>query len=177
LGGQKKQGKFTVSKRYRLSKKELKAFKRELEVMYPTFNTGDLKDVEYAKIGEIEFYIINKIPAFFKFKRGILIPTLIFLLKNREQRWLPRVIVDRGATRALARGADLMVPGIREVDEFKEEEIVVIVDEESRVPVAVGRAILSSAEIVRLLETVRKGKAIENIHYPGDEVWEASKIL
>ncbi len=165
-----------VSKRYVLSKKEFKKFRQEISLSYPKFDISRIKsgNVEFAEVGGIEFFIIDKIPAFYRDDR--LYPVLIYLLK-RGFEWLPRVVVDRGATRAVGRGADLMVPGIRSVDDFEEGEVVVIIDEEASVPIAVGVAILSSEEIVERLEGERRGKAIKNVHRPGDMVWKRASIL
>jgi PUA-domain protein len=164
-----------VTKRYKLSKKELKALRQEIAKNYPRFPLQTLEDVEYAKVGGMEFIIIGGIPAFFTLEKQ-LVPVLLFLLR-RGYDWLPTAVVDRGASKALARGADLMVPGIRSVDEFDEGEIVAIIDEESRAPVAVGRALMSSREIEEKLSGERRGKAVKNLHYPGDQVWEAAKLL
>ena len=165
-----------VSKRYKLSKKEIKNFIKLINNIYNNFNLSKKDEIEYVKINNIEIYLINNKPIFYKLSKEKLIPILLYLLKNRYE-WLPRVIVDRGATRAVGRGADLMVPGIRALDEFNEGDVVVIVDEETRVPVAVGIALLSSEAIRERLLGERKGKAIKTIHYPGDKVWEAAKLL
>ncbi|MCE4625293.1 MAG: DUF1947 domain-containing protein [Desulfurococcales archaeon] len=167
---------FTVSKRYRLSKKEAKRLRKELETHYPHFNLDPVGSIEYAKVGRIEFFVIDGIPAFYRDPQGDLIPTLIYLIK-RGYSWLPWVKVDRGATRAVSRGADLMVPGIVEVSTFDKGSIVAVVDAESGVAVAVGRAVMSSEEIMERLAGERRGKAIKNLHHPGDDVWEASKAL
>ena len=55
--------------------------------------------------------------------------------------------------------------------------IVAIVDESTKVPVAVGEALMSSGEILERLSGERRGRALRNIHRPGDEAWEASKVL
>ena len=164
-----------VSKRYRLSKRELKRFRQELLRQYPGFPI-EPENVEYAKVGEVEIYIINGKPSFF-LRGNRLVPLLLFLIKE-DYSWLPRVYVDPGATRAVGRGADLMVPGIRRVEgSFEPGMIVAIVDESTKVPVAVGEALMSSGEILERLSGERRGRALRNIHRPGDEAWEASKVL
>ncbi len=164
------------SKRYRLSKKELKMLRKELESLYPAFPAGELRNVEYAKVGDIEFYVIDGIPAFYKGGNERLFPVLLYLLRKGYS-WLPRVIVDRGATKAIGRGADLMIPGIRDLDDFNEGSVIVVVDEESKVPVGVGIALISSEEIREKLSGERRGRAIRTIHYPGDPIWEAAKLV
>ncbi len=167
-----------VSRRHVLSKKELKKLRKIIEEQYHGFPMESIVPgkVEYAEVGGVEFYIVEGLPAFFA-QGERLVPVLQYLLK-KGYRWLPRVIVDRGATSAVGRGADLMIPGIRGLDDFDKGSIVVIVDEEAGVPVGIGEALVDSSFIRGKLESGdKKGKAIKNIHRPGDKIWKyASKL-
>lgn len=165
-----------ASKRYRLSKKETKKFLSEVSQLYPSLQLGKA-NIEYALVGDTEIYIIDGMPAFFRDPKGRLVPVLIYLIKRRSVDWLPRVVVDRGATKAVSRGADLMVPGIRSLDDFEAGSIVVVIDEDTGVAVAVGEALMSSEEIREKLSGERRGKAVKIIHRPGDRVWEAAKAI
>lgn len=85
---------------------------------------------------------------------------------------MPRIIVDMGAVPHVVGGADIMAPGIRRVQgDFKENQLVVIVDEKHGKFLAVGSSLLAS----RTLASTKKGKVILNLHYVGDPVWEAIK--
>ena len=92
------------------------------------------------------------------------IPHLKMLLK---QIVLPKITVDMGAVKFVVSGADVMRPGITRIEEFKEEDLVVIVDENHGKPLAVGKALLSSEE----MKNQKKGKSVKNLHYVGDGYW------
>ncbi|MCE4627856.1 MAG: DUF1947 domain-containing protein [Desulfurococcales archaeon] len=164
-----------ASKRYKLSKKESKRFLGEISKLYPNLQLGKAS-IEYALVSDVELYIVDGIPMFFRDSKGRLVPVLLYLIKKGAD-WLPRVVVDRGATKAVGRGADLMVPGIRSLDDFDAGSIVVVVDEDTGVAVAVGEALLSSEEIREKLSGERRGRAVKIIHRPGDRVWEAAKAV
>lgn len=81
------------------------------------------------------------------------------------------VVVDMGAVRFVAKGADIMSPGITEADAgIKEGDFVIIVDETHKKPLATGKALISGEEMVENNE----GKAIKTIHFIGDKIWNLS---
>jgi len=94
-------------------------------------------------------------------------------LSNEELlRALPSVIVDMGAIPHICNGADIMRPGIREIQgEFEKGGVILVKDVRFGKPIAIGVAEISS-EIMRVTP---KGKAAENLHYVGDRFWEAMK--
>lgn len=61
-----------------------------------------------------------------------------------------------------------MAPGIKAIEgAFREGDIVVICELESRKPFAIGRALAPSDPITK--GELRRGKVVENIHYFNDE--------
>lgn len=135
--------------------------------IYP-FPLRDLP-VEYYKYNDVELYIVEGQPAFVA-KEGRLIPHMRLMLLAFDKMPLPRAYVDRGASQAVLRGADLMVPGIRRIEgSFKPGDLVVIIDEQLGKPIAVGEALMNSSDITSQL--IKKGRAIRNLHYVGDELW------
>lgn len=79
------------------------------------------------------------------------------------------VVVDMGAIKFVAKGADIMSPGITDADpEIKEGDLVIIVDETHRKPLATGRSLISGTEMVENTE----GKAVKTIHHIGDKIWD-----
>jgi len=80
-----------------------------------------------------------------------------------------RVYIDEGAARALLRGADLMAPGILEMEKFEKEMYVVVRYKDT--DMAIGKSLYSSEEI----ETMERGKVIKVIHYKGDKMWKTIK--
>lgn len=73
-----------------------------------------------------------------------------------------------GAIRFVTNGADIMSPGIVETDEnIKQNDVVIIVEETHKKPLAIGIAEITGEEMVNN----DSGKAIQNIHYIGDDIW------
>jgi PUA domain protein len=80
----------------------------------------------------------------------------------------PALVVDMGAVPYIARGADIMRPGVRGFrGSFGEGDLLIIRDERNLRPIAVSRA-LKSIEECRAMET---GKIAENIHHVDDSIW------
>ncbi|MBD3259872.1 DUF1947 domain-containing protein [Candidatus Woesearchaeota archaeon] len=125
----------------------------------------------FGKKDEVEvkdnIYYKNKQPVFFE-QEGRLFPTLKNIL-NQDLK-LKQIIVDMPAVPFVAKGADIMRPGIVDFDpEIEKDEIIVIADENNRKPLAIGIALFSGQE----LKQMDKGKVIKMIHYVGDEIWKA----
>jgi len=79
------------------------------------------------------------------------------------------VVVDMGAVKFVIKGADIMSPGITDADpNIKEGDLVIIIEETHRKPLATGRSIISGLEMIENTE----GKAVKSIHHIGDEIWE-----
>ena len=77
--------------------------------------------------------------------------------------------VDMGAINFVIKGADIMSPGIVDADESIEPgETIVIIEESHHKPLAIGTSLITGKEMVEN----NKGKAIENLHYVGDSIWE-----
>jgi len=123
--------------------------------------------VEMAEFDDKRVYILDEEIEFVEDENG-----LYPYLGGAYLEYLPRVIVDMGAVRFVCNGADIMAPGIVEVDEFKEDSLVVVRDVTHGKALAVGRAIKSSHEI----KSKDKGKVIQNIHYVGDDLWENASL-
>jgi PUA-domain protein len=77
------------------------------------------------------------------------------------------VVVDSGAVRFVVNGADIMNPGIVSADpEIAAGELVVIVEERHKKPLAVGRALIPG------IEMKGEGKAVKSLHHVGDQIWK-----
>ncbi len=83
-----------------------------------------------------------------------------------ERKWCS---VDHGAIPFLMNGADCMAAGIHTVCESVEEgDLIWIRDQEHGKPLAVGWALMAADEMV----AATNGKAVNTIHWIGDELWE-----
>ncbi len=162
------------TKRYPASKKERK---KVVNISRQFFENIIFNRVEHVEFKDLVIYVVDNIACIVELGEKKF-PHLLCLLKKKPTIVLPKVIVDRGATVAVGRGADLMVPGIRRIEgSFGKGSIVVIIDEESGIPVAVGEALMSSEEILERISTIKRGRAIKVIHRPGDKIWRMGEAL
>jgi len=131
--------------------------------------SGLVGEVKASKVEEAEaedgrtVYLLDDEILFFR-DGDSLVPTLRGPYVDR----LPAAVVDMGAVPFVCKGADVMAPGITEVrGEFEEGRLVVIRDIRHGKALAVGRALRPSKEIM----ASRKGRAVQNLHYVGDKLW------
>ena len=118
-----------------------------------------LEDDKYKLI------LVNKKPEFFYYQDKV-VPTLKLLQKKEV---LKTITVDMGAVKFVINGADIMRPGIVDIEDgINENDFIVIVDVNNQKPLAVGIALLDSEE----MRSATSGKVIKNIHYVGDELWK-----
>ncbi len=146
---------------------------RLLEELRARFNLRiDLRvrRFEVTEFDDVSIYIIDGRPLLFKVD-GKLYPTLLF---DEAINILPRIVVDQGAIPYVCRGADVMAPGIVKIDgTFHEGDLVAVCDEKYGKTIALGIALRDSEAI----ESMSRGKAVKNIHYVGDKIWEVSKAI
>lgn len=104
---------------------------------------------------------------------GDLTPILPLLTELvAESMSLPKVVVDMGAVPYVARGADIMAPGIVEVDpSLQKGDYAMVVDERNKKPLSIGILLHDANEIM----VTRKGKAMETIHHVGDTIWKVTQ--
>ena len=152
-----------VRQRYYLKKKKLKELKRDLgeySIIIP-----DKSNVEFLEVNPNPFILVNGEPTVIVIDKTPF-PTLKAALKNDTTG--KKVTVDMGAVKFVTNGADIMSPGIVASDENVEvDDIVIIIEETHKKPLAIGIALISGDEMVNN----NSGKAIKNIHYIGDDIW------
>ncbi len=161
-------------KRHQLSKREQRAALEQIEKTLGSSVTGLGPETHFEE-GILDdgsrVLLLNGTIAFFE-SEGRMLPTLRALLDGIIT--IPRVVVDMGAVKYVANGADIMRPGIVSVqDGIAEGSIVVVVDEKHGKPLAVGVSTMSSDG----LRAVSGGKVIISKHHVGDEVWTFGKTL
>ena len=101
---------------------------------------------------------------------GRMFPALRALLDGLID--VPKITVDMGAVRFVVNGADIMRPGITEIDDrVRENGIVVIVDENHGKALAVGVSKMSA----ETLRAASGGKVIKSIHHINDDLWVFGK--
>lgn len=120
--------------------------------------------VEVTDTETCELFIFNGRPLLAR-SSGCLFPTLLF---EELVVTLPKIVVDMGAIPYVCKGADVMAPGILTIkDEFKENDIILVIDERHGKPLAVGAALFGSEE----MKNAKRGKTVKNLHFVGDKLW------
>ena len=121
--------------------------------------------VELLEQDKVRVITINKEIAFF-YHEDRLMPTLQYL---QHHQLLKKITIDMGAVKFIVNGADVMRPGIVEIEEgITKEDVIVIIDQKNKKPLAVGITLFTTEE----MRSMAKGKVIRTIHYVGDEVWK-----
>ena len=129
------------------------------------FEISKKDQVELFEDDSHKLLLINKEPAFFWYVQQW-VPHLKLLQKKEL---LKKITIDMGAVKFIVNGADVMRPGITEIENgIKKDDFIVIIDQNNKKPLAVGIALYTTEE----MKALPKGKAIKTIHYVGDEVWK-----
>ena len=163
-----------IKQRHFIQKSQIKELKDDILSQYDEkFLTQIIP--EKAKIEFIQtesgdvLYAINNELRLWKSEEGY-IPVLTLLLANKVK--LKKIIVDKGAIRFVANGADIMRPGITKIDaSIKKGDIIDIVDENHDRSLAVGKALYDAKE----MEAKKSGKVVKNLHTIQDDVWKFEK--
>ncbi|MFP4402802.1 MAG: DUF1947 domain-containing protein [Candidatus Woesearchaeota archaeon] len=150
-----------------LRKSEIKELNDLINSNYSSFFNFNKKDnVEVVKTDDFKLVLLDN-EVVFLYYNDLIIPSLKFILKNNN---LPikRIAVDMGAVKFVTSGADIMRPGIVDIDDgINEKDIVIVVDENNKKPLAVCLALFNSDK----LKEMTTGKVLKNIHYVGDKIW------
>ena len=150
-------------KRKVLGRRDVKRLKAEAGSLLGSVNTNAVSQATLEDGSTV--YIFSKEMILAK-KTDILFPTLI----NSVIDDLPSALVDMGAIPYVCNGANVMAPGIMDIEgDFEKNGLLVIRDVKHKKALGIGAAICSSAEMREL----KKGKAILNLHYVGDKIWAA----
>jgi PUA-domain protein len=155
---------------YPLRKKELSEIKDKACRNYPTLceYLDSVKKAYMIEEGDLYILVLESDPAFITDKyRSELIPTIL-LVKRFGMNAFPYVVVDKGAVPHILNGADVMIPGIKELSDFNIGDTVAVWNIEKNAVLAVGKALMKSSDI----KLNKKGKAIKTLHYAGDKIWK-----
>ncbi|MHA1776507.1 MAG: PUA domain-containing protein [Promethearchaeota archaeon] len=165
-----------IHQRHMLKTKDIKKLLRSLQDQLKLSEEAvkkivSAKDrVEWMKLdGNQELYAIDGVLTFWV-KEGTFIPLLSYLMKHSLP--YPRVKVDPGAVKFVSNGADVMRPGVTEIDAgISPGDILLVEDPQHGRILAVGEALYSSEQ----MEAMEKGKIIKCVHSLTDSIWTFSK--
>ncbi len=154
-----------IKSRNVLRKSDEKALINDITEAFGDASAFSGKKLEDVVTDEMEFIFVEGEPFLFKIK-GKIFPTVRGALKLNPVR--RRVVVDPGAVKFIINGADIMGKGIMEADQsIKVGDLVIVVEQAHGKALAIGRALVPGNEMAG-----RAGKAVESIHYVGDELWK-----
>ncbi len=129
-------------------------------------------EVYVVEFDKFRIFVFDGNPALlehYKFE-GLILPTLFSVntfLNSRGKPPIPWLCVDEGAVNPILRGADVMIPGVREKTEFSANAPVCVLEPKKRFAIALGIALVSSSEIT----PGKKGKCVKVVTRLNDEVW------
>ena len=165
-----------IKQRHFIQKSQIKELKDDILSHYDEKFLAQIIP-EKAKIEFIQteagdiLYAINNELRLWKSEEGY-IPVLTLLLENKVK--LKKIVVDMGAIRFVANGADIMRPGITKIDSsIKRGDIIDVVDETHNRSLAVGKALYDAKE----MEAKKSGKVVKNLHTIQDAVWKFEKTF
>jgi PUA domain protein len=154
-----------IKNRHRLKSKEIKDIQSQINKTFKYDFLNERSMVETGDFEGIKIILVDDEPSFMFYEDKIIF-TLHGINKYKPKENF--VVVDMGAIKFIANGADVMAPGIVDADKnINENDQVWICDERHHKPLAVGIASMSGERMI----SEEKGKAIKVVHYVGDEVW------
>ena len=167
-----------IKHRTLLRTKELRQLRKQLEKV-PKLEHKAIREAPSSKVQVERIVLDNKSELYFiggelwlVIQQDLIYPGLPALLSENVQ--LPKVVVDMGAVSHIANGADVMAPGIYDLDKkLVKGKLAVIIDQKNLMPLAVGQMLLDAETILE----INKGRAIDTLHYVGDPLWKLAKEL
>ena len=155
-----------VKSRVQLRKNAKNKMLKDLVSTFGDTMTGlEDKVLEIITLDEYSVILVDGKPLLFEIE-GQLFPTVRGALEMELNKRI--VTVDKGAIRFVSNGADIMAPGIVEADsEIKAGDLVIIMEEAHRKPLAIGKALMNGSQMVE----ADSGKAIKSITHVGDKLW------
>ena len=158
-----------LKNRHRLKHKDIRRLIIDLENKFGKGIIDINSSIEIGNYNEFQLVVVNNDTDFMMIEDSIFF-TLSGLNKYRPKRYF--VEVDMGAVGFVTKGADIMAPGIVDADiNIEKNDIVWIRDETHHKPLAIGKALVNGED----MKNSEKGKAIANLHYVGDPLWNFYK--
>ena len=154
-----------IKNRHRLKSKDIRKYQNDLKLIFNEIFFNEKSTIETGDLDGRIIIFIDSEPCFMSHNDKIVF-TLHGLNKYKPKKNF--VVVDMGAVKFVTNGADVMAPGIVDVDkDITEGDQVWICDETHHKPLAIGVALISGEEMI----SKSQGKVINTIHYVGDELW------
>lgn len=154
-----------IKNRHRLKTRDIRKYIEDLKSIFQDVFFDEKSSVETGDLNGRNIIFIDEEPCFMEHKDKIVF-TLHGLNKYKPKKNF--VVIDMGAIRFVTNGADIMAPGVVDVDnDISKGDQVWICDETHHKPLAIGIALVDGEDII----SKSKGKVINTIHYVGDDLW------
>ncbi|MDH3365284.1 MAG: RNA-binding protein [Thermoplasmata archaeon] len=154
-----------IRRRHRLRQKEIQSLFSTIETTMGTKTVSDKATVDRAEAPDFDVLFVDNSLLAIVIKGEPFLTVRGVLKYGAAKR---HVTVDMGAVKFVANGADVMGPGIVDVDDsISEGDLVWVRDERNLRPLAIGRAAMPGLE----MRTKPKGKSVLSIHHVGDRLW------
>ncbi|MCX6661465.1 MAG: RNA-binding protein [Euryarchaeota archaeon] len=154
-----------IKNRHRLKERDAKELAADLQTRFHSVFFKEKDTVDTGSVEEFTVILVNDSIDFIMYDNKV-----VFALQGITK-YQPKnnfVVIDMGAVGFIVKGADVMAPGITEVDPMIQKgDSVWICDEKHRKPLATGIALMSGEE----MKTKKPGKAVKTLHYVGDRFW------
>ncbi len=147
-------------KKVSLRKSDIKELNEKIAAYGFNFSKNDKVEL----VDDSVYYVNDKL-FFFKINDKI-IPSLKIILEGKII--LKNITVDMGAVKFVVSGADVMRPGIVNIDEtISKGDVVAVIDEKNKKPLSIGESLFNAPE----MKLMTSGKAVKNLHFVGDKHW------
>lgn len=154
-----------IKNRHRLKEREVRELASNLQSRFDDVFVDSKDAVDTGTVEEFTVMLVNDSIDFI-----LLDDKVVFTLPAIQKYHLKTkfIVVDMGAVGFIIKGADVMAPGITDVDPLiQKDDVVWVCDEKHRKPLAIGIALMTGEE----MKTKKPGKAVKTLHYVGDRLW------
>jgi PUA domain protein len=152
--------------RHFINKGEVKKVEDELKAVFGSDVDGFLSsELEIVETGDKYDLLVKGGEPLLFVVEGKAFPTVRGALKLKTKK--RTVVVDGGAVKFVAEGADIMCPGVVNADQnIQKGDLVIVTEEAHGKALAIGKALMSGEEMMG-----EKGKAVKSLHFVGDKLW------
>ncbi len=154
-----------IKNRHRLKERDVKELSADLLTRFGNDFLKGKVAVDTGSVEEFTVLLVEDSMDFMMYDNKVVF-TLQGLIKHQPK--AKYVVIDMGAVVFITKGADVMAPGISDVDlMIQKDDFVWICDEKHRKPLATGIALMTGEE----MKTKKPGKAVKTLQYVGDRFW------
>lgn len=161
-----------LKKRHLLKKRDRRTHLERIEadLGVPVKQLDDKAQLEEGLLDDgTAVLLLDGLIVFFELDSRM-VPTLYALLEGHIQ--IPTIAVDMGAVKFVVNGADIMRPGVTDIDDgIVKGSVVAVVDERHKKPLAVGLSLMTSEE----MRSASAGKVVLSKHHVNDALWDFGK--